>query len=242
MKKLAKILFDGFIYVTAVLAYMLAIVNPTNSNDEKASENVSQVVVEDTYNQDEGSSVIEESEPEELFVVEESKPEEISVVEESELEEISVIEESKPEEIPVLDNRYQASELYVLDGEDSSIVSNNTNGRYYFLMNTGEFETIEVCTQFLYKDIYNDEAEVTISEDKKSGLYFVPKTENSQIISFVAIDNNASPLIPLEQFLIENGLESFVNEDAMYSLEDIDEIKAEVILLQEETNTLVKKR
>lgn len=138
----------------------------------------------------------------------------------------------EPEEPSIPEKKYHASELFVLDSQSSSVVTaSNLTSRYYFLRKTGEKIQDEDFVDEKYVDLYNEEAEVSVSENQLSGLYFVPDIKASQTICYAVIDG-VNPLSSFERFLAENGLESFISKDGKYSLEDIAKVKEEVTSIE----------
>jgi len=151
----------------------------------------------------------------------------VEVVEEPDkslLEKEPVVEENA-----FLGVRYQNSELFVLDsGSSSVVVADNLTNRYYFLLKTGEVTKVddgseEGYEEYTYIDLYNENADISILEHNKGGLYFSPDSVASETISY-AVVNGIDPLSSFEYFLASNGLESYINKDGSYLKEDIDAV------------------
>ncbi len=148
-----------------------------------------------------------------------------------EMEEEIVDEFNKEIEVPVEtmipEKRYDASELFVLDSQSSSVIDAvNLTSRFHFLVKTGEKNYVDEFSEDVYDvyiDIYNEGADVTIGENRW-GLYIGPGKTSYELISY-AVTDGVNPLSSFERFLAENGLETFISKDGTYSLEDVTNVK-----------------
>lgn len=114
-----------------------------------------------------------------------------------------------------------SEDLFVIDTESSANLCAINTQRYYVLRKTNmsvPASDHEKQESLIFVDIFNDGADAYVWEDLSSYNYCDYSKEANAVGTKTELD---PALIPYEQFLRENGLESYISTTGTYSEEEL---------------------